>query len=123
MSVHNLVEKILKVDQLKNLKIQNLEVQEAFDNKIKSFFQQPGEPDDGRVSRECSLNINNLLLEIRAYSREQQRKLSQSTLLELNTNIKNELYSSINMYQSLINKITDCSSVSKINLSDIVPSS
>lgn len=113
MSVHNFVEKIFNVDQLKNLKIQNLELQEAFDNKIQNLLYSP---DSAELLERCSLNINKLLLYLRDHSREQQRKLAQSSILELNTNIKNEIYTSINMYETLINKITDCNSISKIEL-------
>ena len=99
MSVHSLFEKILKVDQLRTLKKRNLELQETFDNKVSS------------LSNECAANVNKLIFNLRSHSREQQQKLIESNILDLNSNVKNELQTSINLYQNLINDVTNCQSL------------
>jgi hypothetical protein len=98
MSIEKYIHKIFKIDELKELKIKNLHLQETFDNKLKE------------MSPHCSDKISNLLIEIRKHTRIQQYKIIQSGLLDVNTNIRNELIQSINMYEQLVNKITNCNS-------------
>jgi hypothetical protein len=100
MSFDSIINKILKTDQLKALKYKNLQLQETFDNKI------------SKLSQKCGTETTSLLLSLRIYSREHQLKLINSSLLDLNTNIKNELNNSIDIYEKLINNITNCSSLS-----------
>ena len=105
MSFNSIIDKILKTDQIKTLKYKNLQLQETLDKKI------------SELSSECGNETTMLLLNLRSYSREQQIKLINSSMLDLNTNIKNEINNSIDIYNKLLNSISsvnysNCSSIS-----------
>ena len=69
----------MKISIKKTLKYKNLQLQETLDKKI------------SELSSECGNETTMLLLNLRSYSREQQIKLINSSMLDLNTNIKNEI--------------------------------
>ena len=98
MYANTWIEKLLKVDQIRSLKLKNLHLQETFDNLISP------------LSEECSKDVSRILLQIRQISRTQQKIIIDSSLIDMNNNIKIELLKSIDMYEKLIH-IESCKDV------------
>lgn len=98
MYANTWIEKLLKVDQIRSLKLKNLHLQETFDNLISP------------LSEECGKDVSRILLQIRQLSRTQQKTVIDSSLIDMNNNIKVELLKSIDMYEKLIH-IESCKDV------------